>query len=202
MQPAGACETCVHCSHLNRCELINDTGDIVVRLEIHLAENRHHGAIETIYLQPNQVLHRTRCLISFDDNDASQEGKSTEWIKTFKDHYIQSMAQRDAPFHVRKDGSRQNGAGASTPHAKQQPGATFLPAGLKGTNVMKPKSDQDKKERKSNLPWGLVQQHFDLPINVAAKQLGVCATVLKKICRKHGLQRWPFRKIKCLGSEA
>jgi hypothetical protein len=37
--------------------------------------------------------------------------------------------------------------------------------------------------------------HFNLPIADAAKKFGVCATVLKKICRSVGIPRWPYRKI-------
>ena len=37
-----------------------------------------------------------------------------------------------------------------------------------------------------------------MPINEVAKDLGVCATVLKKICRRNGIPRWPHRKIKSL----
>lgn len=39
---------------------------------------------------------------------------------------------------------------------------------------------------------------FHLPIAVAAKQLGVGATVLKKKCRKLGIPRWPYRKLKSM----
>lgn len=38
-------------------------------------------------------------------------------------------------------------------------------------------------------------QHFHLPINAAAKELGICPTVLKKICRRNGMRRWPHRKV-------
>jgi hypothetical protein len=38
-------------------------------------------------------------------------------------------------------------------------------------------------------------KYFHLPIAEAAKELGVCATVLKKICRKNGISRWPHRKV-------
>jgi hypothetical protein len=43
-----------------------------------------------------------------------------------------------------------------------------------------------------------LSKYFHLPINDVAKELGVCATVLKKICRKNGIPRWPHRKIKSL----
>jgi len=41
-------------------------------------------------------------------------------------------------------------------------------------------------------------QYFHLPINEVAVELGICATVLKKICRKNGIKRWPHRKIKSI----
>eukprot|EP00741_Cyanophora_paradoxa_P025678 tig00000388_g24781.t2 len=39
---------------------------------------------------------------------------------------------------------------------------------------------------------------FHLPINEASKRLGICVTLLKKLCRRHGLSRWPYRKLKSL----
>mmetsp|Transcript_10011 Transcript_10011/g.30570 ORF Transcript_10011/g.30570 Transcript_10011/m.30570 type:complete len:661 (+) Transcript_10011:334-2316(+) len=41
-------------------------------------------------------------------------------------------------------------------------------------------------------------KHFHMPINDAAKELGICATVLKELCRRRGIQRWPHRKLKAL----
>jgi hypothetical protein len=51
-------------------------------------------------------------------------------------------------------------------------------------------------ENKSKKSIQEVAKYFHLPINVAGKALGICPTVLKKICRKHGLQRWPHRKVR------
>eukprot|EP00741_Cyanophora_paradoxa_P023734 tig00021616_g22925.t1 len=44
----------------------------------------------------------------------------------------------------------------------------------------------------------VLAQYFHLPINEAAKRLSMCCTSLKKLCRKHGIKRWPHRKIKSL----
>lgn len=41
-------------------------------------------------------------------------------------------------------------------------------------------------------------QYFHLPEKAVARQLGVCLTSLKKICRQNGIQRWPYRKLKSL----
>jgi hypothetical protein len=30
---------------------------------------------------------------------------------------------------------------------------------------------------------------------------GICPTVLKKICRKHGLKRWPNRRIRSIDKQ-
>jgi hypothetical protein len=39
---------------------------------------------------------------------------------------------------------------------------------------------------------------FNMPIAAVARQFGICATLLKKICRRHGIQRWPHRQIRSL----
>ena len=52
----------------------------------------------------------------------------------------------------------------------------------------------------SNLTLEQLSAYFHLPINEAAMQLGVCPTVLKKMCRSKGVDRWPHRKIKSIDS--
>jgi len=49
-----------------------------------------------------------------------------------------------------------------------------------------------------NICFDELAKYFHLPINQVAKELGVCATILKKICRRNGIPRWPHRKIKSL----
>jgi len=43
-----------------------------------------------------------------------------------------------------------------------------------------------------------MEKYFHLPINLAAKELGICMTVLKKHCRRFGIARWPHRRLKSL----
>lgn len=43
-----------------------------------------------------------------------------------------------------------------------------------------------------------LRRYFHLPINEVAKQLGVCTTVLKKICRRNNIRRWPYRQIRSI----
>uniref|UniRef100_A0A7S0EQB3 RWP-RK domain-containing protein n=1 Tax=Hanusia phi TaxID=3032 RepID=A0A7S0EQB3_9CRYP len=48
----------------------------------------------------------------------------------------------------------------------------------------------------------LLEHYFDLPLHKAAKHLGVCATAIKKACRKLGIMRWPFRESRCCNKSA
>eukprot|EP00871_Galdieria_phlegrea_P002153 jgi/Galph1/2939/GphlegSOOS_G1618.1 len=50
--------------------------------------------------------------------------------------------------------------------------------------------------RKDHIDMETLKSHFHLPMVEASKRLGVCVTVLKKICRRFGIARWPHRKLR------
>ncbi|KAJ8750601.1 hypothetical protein K2173_015775 [Erythroxylum novogranatense] len=55
-----------------------------------------------------------------------------------------------------------------------------------------------QRERASKLTLKDIGEYFHLPIEEAARRLNLCPTVVKKICRRDGLRRWPHRKIKSI----
>lgn len=56
----------------------------------------------------------------------------------------------------------------------------------------------DTKDNHHEYTYEELAQYFHMPINDVSQELGICATLLKKICRKNGINRWPHRKIKSL----
>ena len=38
-------------------------------------------------------------------------------------------------------------------------------------------------------------EYFNMSADQAAERLGVCMSAIKKICRRHGIIRWPHRKL-------
>lgn len=52
-----------------------------------------------------------------------------------------------------------------------------------------------QRERTGKLTIYDFTRYFHLPIDKAAEGLNICPTVVKKICRKHGVDRWPYRKV-------
>lgn len=57
------------------------------------------------------------------------------------------------------------------------------------------KFDLFQREKTKQLQLSDIAPYFELPIAKAAKKLDICATALKGICRKHGVLRWPYRKV-------
>ncbi|PHT36886.1 hypothetical protein CQW23_24586 [Capsicum baccatum] len=52
-----------------------------------------------------------------------------------------------------------------------------------------------QRERTGKLRLKDFAGYLHLPIEIAAKKLNICPTVMKKVCRRDGLSRWPYRKI-------
>ena len=65
----------------------------------------------------------------------------------------------------------------------------------------------DRSDGSSNVPYSTLtdsvkvddlRKLFHLPLSEAAKKLGMCVTLLKNICRKNSISKWPYRKIQSL----
>ncbi|KAF5735169.1 hypothetical protein HS088_TW15G00669 [Tripterygium wilfordii] len=55
-----------------------------------------------------------------------------------------------------------------------------------------------QRERAKKMKLKDLKDVFHLPINKASAKVDLCPTVVKKICRREGLTRWPHRKIKSI----
>lgn len=41
----------------------------------------------------------------------------------------------------------------------------------------------------------ILEKYYHKPLQQVAKEIGICTTSLKKICRTCGIKKWPFRSI-------
>mmetsp|Transcript_1375 Transcript_1375/g.2079 ORF Transcript_1375/g.2079 Transcript_1375/m.2079 type:complete len:448 (-) Transcript_1375:99-1442(-) len=68
---------------------------------------------------------------------------------------------------------------------------------LKSTSPLSPSGKNGSlRTNHAHVDFALLSKFFAMTASAAAKQIGVSVTTLKKICREHGIQRWPSRKIR------
>jgi len=128
---------------------------------------------EASYPRPDPSLHRSLV-----------ESMSTDF----------SMSQTSSPNSASSSSS-------STASKKSRKRTRLLPNCDDVTIFPRRKAGQDKLG--SNRPpivitRQVLESHFNMPQQQVCKKLGICATVIKKVCRQLGIEKWPFKGNKII----
>ncbi|KAK9149174.1 hypothetical protein Scep_007931 [Stephania cephalantha] len=205
-QLSGDSSTCICCQVLR--EIVHFNGDYTEKLEI-------HGRVGLI----SHVVHETKYQVNglplvVEHYKIDFSTQSLEDVRQFLMHYCRERAE--AGYVMVEDpllkfySALCAGANWDLQHITNIDDQSVQPNSTETAEVVDQYLSQQvpeesgtrlfkstlamQRERTGRLKLSDLEAYFHLPIEVAAKKLAICPTVLKKICRKYGMPRWPHRK--------
>ncbi|KAG6584736.1 putative RWP-RK domain-containing protein [Phytophthora cinnamomi] len=116
-----------------------------------------------------------------------------------RDTAIVAMAAGSAELqplvHKRQLSDATTTAGSSPVKRRRLPEPVSPPGSPMSTSSVETAKTRPNMTASSSITLDMLRPHFEEPLAKVAANFGICVTLLKKICRRHGIARWPHRQI-------